>query len=113
MVRDNKLDDEDNVEYKAPQDVLTFIDQAPGMLINSKDVQEVRADEFEKLQKQHEEMLDRLENDKAALKREMESQREEMQEAVRKAQMAAQQAIEEASRRAEEFERKQEIMEEQ
>jgi len=96
MLRSDDLDGEENVKYKAPQDVTNFIKQCPGMLIHSKDVKEVRTDEMEALQKEHEELMQRMEQDKREMARELESQREAMAAAEERAREALEQARREA-----------------
>jgi len=88
MKKDATLEGEDDVKYTAPKEIIEFIKEAPGMKIDSKDVTDVKADEFEQLQAEHERMMERMENDKVEVQRQMELQRADMARKVEAAEEA-------------------------
>lgn len=104
MTRMDILAGKKDVAYSAPIEILNFIQSAPGMAIKSTDVNDVVADEYDKLVQEHQALLERLEKDKAEMQRYMDEQQEEMELALARAQQAAEEASAEAGRRAKEAE---------
>merc|ERR1712048_130199 len=70
MERMEELEDECDVGFKAPQDVIDFVRTAPGMHIASEDVETVKANEFEDLKKQYDELEKKFNLDRQALLKE-------------------------------------------
>lgn len=100
MERNDDLDGEDNVKYNAPQDVINFVLHAPGMQIDSKDVKDVKGDQFEAMQQQFEANISQLEQNNDLLQQKMRSNEVEFKEAIGRATAAA----EDANRRAQDAE---------
>lgn len=89
VCRQETLAAKKDVKYKADQDVINFIKQAPGMDINPEDVNTVTTDDFAQLEKEYEGLREQLENDKEAMGKEMKKQKEEMTKALERADAAA------------------------
>jgi GTP-binding protein EngB required for normal cell division len=92
MLKDSALDDEENVLFRAPEDIIEFIKNAPGMKIDKDEVKDVEASEIAKVEKQFQDDIRALEEDKNKMKAEMEEQRKLMADAVRRADQAKQEA---------------------
>lgn len=65
--RDEDLEGADNVVKALPKDLVTFIQQTPGMEIKSQEVQKVRASEFEEKMEKLEQKITHLERQKDEL----------------------------------------------
>ena len=65
--RDEDLEGADNVVKALPKDLVTFIQQTPGMEIKSQEVQKVRASEFEEKMEQLEQRITHLQREKEEL----------------------------------------------
>jgi len=96
MLQDDDLEDEDNVKYTAPQDVLDFVRDAPGMTINSATVTDVKASEFDamreenkKLQKELEDSKEKMQAETARVEEAMKAQIEAARQEVEKVRDAA------------------------
>ena len=65
--RDEDLEGADKVVKALPKDLVTFIQQTPGMEIKSQEVQKVRASEFEEKMEQLEQRITHLQREKEEL----------------------------------------------
>lgn len=92
MIRDNDLEDAEDVKYQAPADVIRFIKSAPGMYISSDDVKEVKPDMFAEMREEQAKIVAKLEADAEAREAAFKRQEEDMRAALLRQQEAMQQA---------------------
>lgn len=107
MSRDEDLEDMDNVKYNAPKDVIDFVENAPGMKINSASVKAVSTSEFDKMRELNANLQRELERSKEKMKAEtarveqaMKAQMKTMEESAKRMRIEVDSA-KEAARHAE------------
>lgn len=87
-----------DVKYNAPDDVIFFIKNAPGMMIMSQDVNDVKEDQFEAMKEEHAKLITRLEDDKEELKQAAARQEAQFKEAMEAQTRAMDVALERADK---------------